>query len=184
MMSIDIHRKKLLLEAHGQVQSAVIRRLPDRLIIDIQERMPVVRLVTRDEFGEMVDYLVDRTGYVYSGTGYDRHELSTLPFVAGVRLKRTENGFRRLPGMGQVDDLLGTARDHMPHLYGSWRVVDCGALPLLTIRSDDFEEIIFGPGRTLEQLRMLDMIVEANRRQMRGRQARVDLSLGNQVVVR
>src|SRR5690606_22442883 len=49
IMSIDIHRKKADLEEHGQVKSAVIRRLPDQLVIDIRERRPVVRIRTRGE---------------------------------------------------------------------------------------------------------------------------------------
>lgn len=184
VMTIDIHRKKLLLEEHGQVKSAVVRRLPDRLLIDVQERVPVVRLAARDETGEVLVHLVDREGVVYRGFGYDRHELDALPFVAGVRLHRSQNGFRPLEGMDQVDELLRTARYEMPHLSDVWHVVDCGDLPLIKIRSDDFKEIVFGPGRVGEQLRMLDMIVSSNRRQMLGKRDRVDLSLGNQVVVR
>lgn len=184
VMTIDIHRKKMLLEEHGQVKSAVVRRLPDRLLVEVQERMPVVRLAARDETGEVVVHLVDRDGFVYRGLGYARHELDALPFLAGIRLQRSTAGFQPLEGMAQVDDLLRTARYEIPHLSDVWNVVDCGDLPLIKIRSDDFKEIVFGPGRVAEQLRMLDMIVSSNRRQMLGKRDRVDLSLGNQVVVR
>lgn len=184
IMSIDIHQKKLLLEQHGQVKSAVIRRLPDQLVIELQERQPVIRVATRDGKGKVVGLLVDRDGWVYAGIGYDRHELSDLPFLGGIGLQREGNGFRRLPGMDRVDDLLKTARKHSPHLYQSWKVVDCGEPPLLKVRSKEIREIVFGPGRYTEQLQWLDMIVESNRRQLLGMQDRVDLSLGNQVVVR
>lgn len=184
IMSIDIHQKKLLLEQHGQVKSTVIRRLPDQLVIGIKERTPVVRLATRNEQGEVVGLLVDREGHVYAGNGYDRHELATLPFLGGVGLQREGDGFRRIPGIDQVDDLLRVARSQWPHLYDSWKVVDCGEPPLLKVRSDEIREIVFSPGRYTEQLKWLDMIIENNRRQLLGRQERVDLSLGNQVVVR
>lgn len=184
MMSIDIHEKKGRLEEYGQVKSAVIRRLPARLVVEIQERMPVVRLKARDEDGGLVVYLVDRDGVVYPGTGYDPYELSTLPFLGGVRLHRSGTGFQRLSGMAQVGDLLQTAREETPHLYSSWQVVDCGELPLIKIRSDEFNEIVFGADRFVEQLRMLDMIVASDRRQMLGKRDGVDLSLTNQVVVR
>lgn len=184
IMSIDIHEKKLLLEAHGQVKTAVIRRLPDRLEIGIQEREPVVRVKTLDDYGQVIWLLVDREGFVYAGSGYDPHELSSLPVLGGVGLQREGAGFRRLSGIDRVDDLLRTARSHSPHLYDSWEVVDCGEPPLIKVRSEDIREIVFGPGRYTEQLQWLDMIVESNRRQMLGMQERVDLSLGNQVVVR
>lgn len=182
--SIDIHEKKALLESHGQIKSAVVRRMPDRLVIDIQERFPVARLRVAAEGGGVAVLLVDREGCVYLGNGYDGRDLSTLPFLDGVRLQRSRHGFRPLAGIDQVDDLLQIARSHAPHLVRSWEVIDCRDLPLIRVRSKEIREIVFGPDRHIEQLRWLDMIVESNRRQMMGMQERVDLSLGNQVVVR
>lgn len=184
MMAIDIHQKKADLEKHGQVKTVVIRRLPDQLAIEVEERHPVVRLATRDGRGRVVELLVDREGYVYAGNGYERYELRSLPFLGGIGLQRDGNGFRRLSGIDKVDDLLQAARDYAPHLYDSWEVVDCDDFPLLKVRSKEIREIVFAPGRYREQLQWLDMILENNRRQMLGMQERVDLSLGNQVVVR
>ncbi len=184
IMSIDIHQKKLLLEQHGQIRSAVIRRLPEQLVIEVQERRPVVRVATHDEYGQVIGLLVDRDGHVYPGSGYDRHEISTLPFLGGVALQRDGHGFRRLSGIDRIDDLLRTARSHSPHLYESWLVVDSSEPPLLKVRSREIREIVFGPGRYTEQLQWLDMIIENNRRQMLRMEERIDLSLGSHVVVR
>lgn len=184
IMSIDIHGKKLLLEAKGQVKSAVIRRLPEKLRVDLRERDPVVRVATRNEEGRVVPRLVDREGYVYRGRGYDAHEISSLLFLGGVNLQRSADGFRPLSGIEQIDELLQIARAEFPELFRSWRVVDFGDPPLIKVRSEDFREIVFGPDGHREQLQWLAMIVENNRRQMAGMQERVDLSLGNQVVVR
>lgn len=182
--SIDIHEKKILLEEHGQVKSAVIRRLPDSLVVDLQERIPAVRINTRNEEGRVIELLVDREGHVFHGIGYDSYEISTLPLLAGIALHREGRGFRRLSGIEHVDDLLQIARTDFPWLYRSWKWVDCGEAPLLKVRSEEFREIVFVAGRYTEQLRQLDMIVANNRRQLVGMQQRVDLSLRNQVVVR
>jgi hypothetical protein len=185
IMAINIHQLKAKIEAHGQVRSVVIRRASDRLEIVVQERSPVVRLKTHNEQGQVVELLVDREGHVYRGFGYTRHEISSLLYLDGVRLHRGGAGFRRLAGIDQIDDLLRVARGQFPHLVRSWRVVDCRDLPRLTVRSDDTREIVFGdPERYMEQLRWLDMVLVSNRRQMMAMQDRIDLSLGNQVVVR
>lgn len=184
IMSIDIQQKKRRLEGYGQVKSAVIRRLSDRLAVSIQERSPILRLRIRDEDGGVLELLVDGNGHVYEGLAYDRFEISTLPFLAGVILQRSGDGFRRLPRIDQVEDLLATAQRNFPSHYRSWKVVDLSEPDLIKIRSEDFEEIVFAAGRYTEQLKWLDLIVESNRRQMVGLQERVDLSLGNQVVVR
>lgn len=184
MMAIDIHRKKKELEAHGQVRKAILRRQPDRLVIDLQERSPAVRLAIRAEDGGVRDLLVDRDGHIYDGHGYNSHELKSLPYLAGVALRRQGDGFQQLAGIDRVDDLLQVARSQAPHLYRGWKVVDCSESPLIKIRSHEVREVIFGPEGYEEQLHWLDMVLESNRRQMLGMQERVDLSLGNQVVVR
>ncbi len=185
-MSIDIHDVKNRLESFGQVKAATIRRGADWLEISVRERTPVVKLATRGADGGVVELLVDREGHVYQGFGYNRHEIAGLLFLDGVRLQRQGNGFRRLPGIDQVDDLLRLARSQFPHLVQSWKVVDCRDLPRLRVRSDDIREIAFGENAAdySDQLRWLDMVQESNRRQLMGMQDFVDLSLENQVVVR
>lgn len=184
LMTIDIHEQKALLESFGQIESATLRRLSGILEIRIRERRPVVRLAVRDAEGKVVPMLVDRNGVVYAGIFYDRYELSTLPFLAGVELRQEGDGFRRLKGIDQVDELLRAAQNYSPQLHETWRVVDCSDLPMIKIRSDEIREIIFGPSRYQQQLQWLDMIIQNNRRQLLNLEERVDLSLGNQVVVR
>ncbi len=185
IMSIDIHAENARIQRHGQVLSSSIRRLPDRLVIRVEERRPVARLATRDPQGRVMALLVDREGVAYSGIGYDRFELESLPFLAGIPpLQREGHGFKRIQGMAQVDDLLKATREYAPHLYDTWRVVDCSNLPLLTVKSSEIREIVFGPDNYSEQLRLLAMIIENSRWRMSQLQERVDLSLGNQVVTR
>jgi len=183
VMALDIHAKKLQLESFGQVRGAVLRRQPERLVINVRERFPVARVAAREEGGVTV-LLVDREGVVYRGFGYRKAELDSMPFLGGVSLRRSEGQYLPLKHMDVVADLLITANEHTPHLVPSWRVIDCSELPaLITVRSREIEEIIFSRDQMAPQLRRLDMIVAENRRQMTG-QKRVDLSLGNQVVVR
>ena len=183
VMGFDIHAMKTELESLGQVKSASLRRQPERLVIQLRERLPVARVRVREE-GAVRTLLVDREGVVYYGQGYRVGELDRLPFLAGVSLRRAGDGYAALPHMDVVADLLRAANEHTPHLMEGWRVVDGSELPeLLTVRDRDIEEIVFARERMEAQLRRLDMIVAENRRQMTG-QRRVDLSLGNQVVVR
>ncbi len=183
VMGFNIHAMKVELESLGQVKSASLRRQPEQLVIQLRERLPVARLRAREE-GVVRTLVVDRAGVVYRGYGYRAGELDSLPFLAGVALRRAEGGYAPLAHMDVVADLLLTANEHTPHLVESWRVIDGSELPdLLTVRSREIEEIVFSRERMAAQLRRLDMIVAENRRQMTG-QRRVDLSLGNQVVVR
>lgn len=183
VMGLDIHGKKLLLESHGQIRSATLRRQPEGLVIHLRERHPIARVAVREADG-ISERLVDPEGHVYEGQEYASHELAGLPFLGGIRLRVSGNGFEPLPHMNVVSSLLAAALEHTPHLYETWRVIDCSDLPhRLTVRTRGGEEYVFGQDDPAPQLRRLDMILAENRRQLTG-QRRVDLSLGNPVVVR
>lgn len=185
MLAVDIRDVKRRIESHGQVRSATVRRLPERLLIDIRERYPVARLAVQDDSGRVTVKLVDREGHVYRGINYERYELSALPFLDGVDLIRSGDGYRPLRGMDRVEELLDVVREHAPHIYTTWRVVDCGDFPNLTVRTEKEREVVFGPESYIDQLRWLDLILTSNQSQLASRQDRVDLSLGrNGVVVR
>jgi hypothetical protein len=185
LMEIDIHEVKNDLERHPQIRRAIVaRRLPDRLSIRIEERMPMMRMAARDSAGRRVNLLVADDGVVYQGVGYNRALLNSLPYVAGVRLQREGGGFRALEGMAPVAELLNMARNEVPEIYASWRVVDCADLPLIRVTTDEISEIVFRNTEFPEQLAQLHQLLLHQRRNMGGMPyERVDLSLGGGVDV-
>lgn len=183
MLAIDLRDVKRRVEAHGQVRTALVRRLPDRLLIDVRERYPIARVAVLDDFGEVVVKLVDREGYVYRGMHYERFELAALPYLQVAELTRVGDGYETISGMDRVENLLDAAREYAPHIYTTWSVIDCRDFPNLSVRTTDDREIVFGPDGYREQLRMLDMILASNQRQLVNRQRTVDLSLGGGGVI-
>ncbi len=180
LMDVDIHALKEDLERHRQIRRAVVsRRLPDRLVITLEERIPMLRMAARDSEGRRLNLLVAEDGTIYQGVGYNRAFLGSLPYISGVQVRREGGGFRRLEGMEPVADLLALARSEAPNLYASWEVVSCADLPLIKIRSDEITEIVFRNEDFVEQIKRLQALLLHKQREMSGMPyGRVDLSLG------
>ncbi len=180
LMEVDIHALKEDLERHRQVRRAVVsRRLPDTLQIRLEERVPMLRIAARDPEGRRMNLLVAHDGTVYQGVGYNRAFIGSMPYLSGVALRRDGGGFRPLEGMEPVADLLSLARSRTPDLYASWQVVSCRDLPLIRIRSEEIQEIVFRNEDFSEQLGRLQAVLIHKQREMRGMPyGRVDLSLG------
>ncbi len=114
LMELNLVELKRRLEESGQVSKAVIeRRFPDVLVVTLQERTPVARVMARMGDASPVAFMVARDGMVYSGSGYDAGMAETLPFIDGVRLVREGFGFARIEGMDAVADAM--LRSPPPH---------------------------------------------------------------------
>jgi cell division protein FtsQ len=185
----DLHQR---LMASGQVQSAVVtRKFPDLLIVTLQERSPVARVMAQLGGLPPQPLMVARDGSVYSGAGYASPLTEALPFIDGVKLIREGEGFARIEGMEQVADLLGEAHTSTPELYRTFRVVSLARFTVdstIVIKSTEVEAITFGLRADLpfaRQLARLDYILEETRRQNpTGPLKAVNLAVGgNQVPV-
>jgi len=110
LLELDLERLRARLLADGQVITATIaRHFPDRLIVRLTERMPVARV--RVEFsGQPRDLLVAPDGFVFQGTGFEPAMLATLPWLSGIALQPAGAGFRPIPGMPAVAQLLADAQ--------------------------------------------------------------------------
>jgi len=189
LMELDLVGLKRLLEESGQVSKAVIeRRFPDVLVVTLQERTPVARVMARMGDASPVAFMVSRDGTVYSGSGYDSGMAEALPFIDGVRLVREGFGFARIEGMDAVADLLGTAQASAPSLYRSFKVVSLARFNLdrtLTVKSTEVEVITFGASQDsfYRQLARLDYILEEARNQASiGQLKSVNLAIGDKQV--
>ncbi len=189
LMELDLADLKRRLEESGQVSKAVIeRRFPDVLVVTLQERTPVARVMARIGDATPVAFMVSRDGMVYSGFGYDADMSEALPFIDGVKLAREGSGFTRIEGMDAVADLLGTAQASAPALYHSFKVVSLARFGLdrtLTVKSTEVEVITFGSSQDsfYRQLARLDYILEETRRQnTTGQLKSVNLAIGDRQV--
>ncbi|CAM2991083.1 cell division protein FtsQ/DivIB [Rariglobus hedericola] len=189
LMELDLVDLKRRLEESGQVSKAVIeRKFPDVLVVTLQERTPVSRVMARIGDAVPVAFMVARDGMVYSGFGYDPVMTEALPFIDGVKLVREGSGFVRIEGMDAVADLLGTAQAAVPAIYHSFKIVSLARFGLdrtLVVKSTEVEVITFGSSQDsfYRQLARLDYILGETRRQnATGQLKSVNLAIGDKQV--
>jgi hypothetical protein len=189
LMELDLADLKRRLEESGQVSKAVIeRKFPDVLVVTLQERTPVSRVMARIGDAVPLAFMVARDGMVYSGFGYDPAMTEALPFIDGVKLIREGSGFVRIEGMAAVADLLGTAQAAVPAIYRSFKIVSLARFGLdrtLVVKSTEVEVITFGSSQDsfYRQLARLDYILEETRRQnATGQLKSVNLAIGDKQV--
>lgn len=190
LMEVDLERLRGRVMADGQVLTATLtRNFPDRLTVQISERTPVARLnVAMGTQTRML--LVARDGGVYAGSNYEPAMLATLPWLAGFSLKPDGAGFRPIPGMAVVADLLARAQYEATHLYFDWQSVSLDRLESdqeLEVTTKNGSRIVFSARADFfPQLAKLDNILENIRQRLVGlppARARIDLSLGQEVPV-
>lgn len=189
LMELDLVDLKRRLEESGQVSKAVIeRKFPDVLVVTLQERTPVARIMALIGDAAPVSFMVARDGMVYSPFGYDPAMAGALPFIDGVKLVREGAGFARIEGMEAVADLLGTAQAAAPSLYRSFKIVSLARFALdrtLAVKSTEVESITFGSSQDsfYRQIARLDYILEETRRQNTpGQLKSVNLAIGDKQV--
>jgi len=189
---IDIQRVKAAMEGHGQVREArVMLRMPDELVVEVRERIPLLRARVASEEGRTRTVLISREGHVYEGANYSPKTVAALPFLGGVTFRKEDGRIVPVRGMDVVADLLDTARRRHPEIYAGWRVVSCErfkdpASPgaLISVASRHADEIVFAPSDFRTQVdRLADVLYKLAARPKPPEIARVDLSLPGQAIV-
>jgi cell division protein FtsQ len=186
LMELDLEKLRARVLADGQVVTAnVTRTFPDKLTVTVTERVPVAR-VRVDAGGAPRDLLVARDGMVFSGYGFDRGMIESLPWLAGIALVPDGTGFKPIAGISTVAQLLADAQFAAAHLYANWQSVSLARLDSdrqLTVTTKDGSTIVFGAsGDYYLQLLRLDTIAERLER-LPGSKVGIDLSLGREVPV-
>lgn len=193
LREIDLRSLKEGIERHGQIHSARVSvRLPDQLIVRVQEREPILRARLQPSDADPIDLLIASDGTVYAGSDYPAQALARLPYIAGIRVSREGDGFQSLQGMETLAELLRLARVEAPELYRGWRVVSCEQYDgdpyalnaVLRVRGRHVREAVFLPHDFGPQLERLKQVVEHARREGVGPPLhRVDLTLDSRAVV-
>lgn len=168
LMEIDLFALREKLMASGQVRTASLtRKFPDTLVVLIEERSPVARVMAKFGEGDPETFLVARDGVVYRGECYKDEVTQSLPYLGGVKLKRSGGKFLPIEGMETVADLLSTARINAPELYRSWTVVSLEKLVSegqIAVQSPEAGEVVFGTRNDFYgQVARLDYILAENR---------------------
>jgi cell division protein FtsQ len=190
LMTLDLSALESRLLASGQVQSVVLRRrfADNTLMVTVQERTPVARVMVQIGEASPRMRLVARDGVVYEGVGYERTVLERLLWLDGIQLRRTaKSGFEPIEGMERVAGLLTAAQGLIPLLCADWQVLSLARLASdqeIIVRSQEIPEIIFeARGDLPRQLAKLAYIVESLKAHDAPPVKRVNLALGGQVPV-
>jgi hypothetical protein len=179
LMELDLEKLRARVLADQQVLTANIRKIfPDRLEVQITERMPIARV--RVDLGIVQrDLLVARDGVLFFGTGFDTAMLKTLPWLDGIAVTRDGAGFRPIANMDVVARLLAEAQFSAPHLYQFWQSVSLARLESdreLEVTTKDGTKALFTAKLGFfMQLAHLDNVIE-RLSGVRGARARVDLT--------
>lgn len=190
LMELDLDRLRARLLDDGQVLTASLtRNFPDTLTVHISERMPVARIKVGLDNTETI-LLVARDGVVFAGTNYQLSMLETLPWLGGFSLTPDGAGYRPIPGMTIIADLLATAQYDAGHVYSTWQIVSLARLEAdreIDVTAKDGSLVVFSARSDFfAQLAKLDYMLGYMSERFgdvpRAR-ARIDLSLGREVPV-
>lgn len=187
LMDLDLAVLHTQLLRSGQVANAVVaRRLPDKLLVTLEERSPVLRVPADGDSGANQALLVvARDGFVFVGENYDDSLVDSLPWLAGALPvpARDGSGFEIIHGMSAVSDLLSTVRSSAPGLARDFQVISVArhvSDGVLLVKMPDVAQVVFGGNESFyPQLARLDYILDELR--ARGGETpirSIDLSLG------
>jgi cell division protein FtsQ len=188
LMELDLDKLQARVLADHQVLTANVRKIfPDRLEVQITERMPVARVRVEID-GVQRDLLVARDGILFFGTGFDPAMVRTLPWLDGVTLSRDEGvGFQPIARMDIVARLVAEAQFSAPHLYFYWQSLSLARLAddreIEVTMKNGTKALFSAKGNFFVQLANFDNVF-ARLSQIPGARAHVDLTHGREVPVR
>ena len=174
MMELNLSALRDRLLANPQIRTATLtRQFPDTLVITLEERRPVARLLVQRAPAippeELLVALDGTQGILYTGINYKPERLATLLYLANVPLiPTTPNATTYAPidDMKFIADLITTAQGNIPNPYANWRSISLKryAYPedrVLIVNNADNSQIIFGIRENFRaQIARLDWIMD------------------------
>ncbi len=187
LMDLDIAMIQAELMLEPQIIFArVSREFPSKLLVNITERKPILRLCLRSKSTGEEIWLVSKEGNIYKGQCYGRSSLQHLPYLdlKASTLKFTSNkkGFEPLDDISVVAPLLEVAKNKFPSFYTDWQIVsynrpndnDPGAY--IKIKSRKIENLRFAPHSYEKQLKKLKYLFSEPKFYQSETIERIDLS--------
>ena len=124
LMQIDMSGVKATLERYPQIKEASIERVfPNTLCVRVRERIPLFRMKIKELNGESKVLLVDDEGVVFRNIKFADHVVSRLPFLAGVELHKSGDGYHPVTSVPCLAELLHVAQSDFPDLARDWGIV-------------------------------------------------------------
>lgn len=193
LLKLDIHAIKDALESCPQVALASVSiDLPSAIVVQLEERLPVLRARTMDADSNIRELLISEDGAVFEPVNYGEGVIRKLPAIAGIAIVQKAGLYEPLKRFDYVAALLRYAQEHTPHLYYDWRIVDLGGFvtdgpavgSVIEIRGRYLKRLIFRPEKVPQQLEHLRAVVEDARERGLPALAFVDLTIPDRVVAR
>ncbi|HUG42721.1 MAG TPA: FtsQ-type POTRA domain-containing protein [Acidobacteriota bacterium] len=133
LLAVDLHRARALVESEAWVDAAVVRRkLPDRLIIHVRERVPVAVAAIENQL-----FVVDRHGVILDDFG-PQYETMTRPIVQGLRSIAVENaGSENRQRMQRYLEVIRELSAGEPDHTASISEIDVGSLERIAVVAND-----------------------------------------------
>lgn len=190
---IEVGPLKEELENRGQIASAAVTvSLPSRLTVRLAEREPILRVRLKRKDGSSQLVLLARDGHLYEGAGYPEDTLKRLPGLTGLKVRRGPNGFLPVEGLEPVARLLDVTKASLPAVYRHWKIIDLSDWDpeqdyrpsLVRVRSAHIEELVFSLNDIEEQIERLAGILEHTERYQMGQPRYIDLSYGDEAIIR
>ena len=192
LMQINMSKLKANLERFPQIKAASIeRRFPNTLWVGVHERFPVFRIKAKDVDGVSTHLLVDEEGFVFRNIRFPDEMIDRLPYLAGVELHHTADGYLPIAGVPRLAELFHVAHTQFPDLARDWRVVFADQLIMaqsftkgyIRVGSRTVKEILFSPENFEKQLEKLQYILDSQGGASVSSVSRVNLSLVDQPTV-
>jgi hypothetical protein len=186
-------RVKAALERKGQVKQAEVRKdFPNRLQIDITERLPVLMLAALDADNQVSFWAIDESGIVFRPFDLERMKALELPFVEGLDLESIEDGVTRVPGIPKVHYLLELLERDAYAVYADIRSVSLleynGGEPelgaVIVLRGRRLRQVIFGVENFEYQVVKLMGVLSVAGRVRLSEKNVIDLSYSGDAIVR
>lgn len=192
LLQIDMTTVKETLESYPQIKEASVEReFPSKLYVRVRERTPAFRMKLKAESGEHEIYMVDDEGHVFRNIRFPDHMTADLPFIAGVNLHQSTNGYHPIASVPLLAKLYQIAKKKNPDIARSWSVLFADQLIMaqsftegyIRVQSRVVPEILFRPENFEKQLDRLDYILDNQRPGSLSSVSRVNLSLLDQPTV-
>ena len=168
MNDVNIAKIRQKLEANGQIKSAVVSlRLPNELVVEIHERIPILRANAQVLPGVVKTLLISGEGIIYEGANYPANTIRALPYVDGITFKHNNNGgYDPVTDIAPVADLLLRARTGWPKYYRDWYIVSLrrykgsdSVASVIDVATRSTGRLTFALNDFEDEMRRLDMTI-------------------------